>query len=44
MLGALIALFIATQTIQPVSPPPNYPAVEGQLGTSLQQLQESVNP
>lgn len=44
MLGALIALFIATQTIQPVAPPPNYPAVEGQLGTSLQQLQESVNP
>jgi serine/threonine protein kinase len=44
MLGALIALFIATQTIQPVAPPPNYPGVEGQLGTSLQQLQESVNP
>ncbi|MFC5929037.1 serine/threonine protein kinase [Cryobacterium melibiosiphilum] len=44
MLGALIALFIATQTVQPVSPPPNYPAVDGQLGTSLQQLQESVNP
>jgi len=44
MLAALIALLIATQTIEPIAPPPNYPAVEGQLGSSLQQLQESVNP
>ena len=44
MLGALVALFLATLTVEPTATPPNYPAVEGPLGSSLQQLQESVNP
>ena len=44
MLGALMALFLATLTVEPSPTPPNYPVVEGPLGSSLQQLQESVNP
>jgi serine/threonine protein kinase len=50
LIGLLVAVVAAIALIflvQPTEPPadaPAYPAVEGDLGTHLQQLQESVNP
>lgn len=41
---AVIALIFFVQPGDTTPPPPAYPAVDGDLGTHLQQLQESVNP
>nr|WP_255455704.1 serine/threonine-protein kinase [Cryobacterium lactosi] len=43
-LAAVIALVFLVQPGDPAPEPPAYPAVEGDLGTHLQQLQESVTP
>ncbi|WEO78377.1 protein kinase [Cryobacterium sp. SO2] len=43
-LVAAIALVFLVQPADPAPEPPGYPAVDGDLGTHLQQLQESVNP
>ena len=43
-LAAVIALVFLVQPGDPGSEPPAYPAVDGDLGSHLQQLQESVNP
>ena len=43
-VAAVIALVFALQPTDPAPEPPAYPAVDGDLGTHLQQLQESVNP
>lgn len=43
--AVLVAFFAITFSTRPSAPdvvPPSYPAVEGPLGTHLQQLQESV--
>jgi serine/threonine protein kinase len=50
LIGLLVAVAAAIALVffvQPADPPadaPDYPAVEGDLGTHLQELQESVNP
>ena len=44
VLAAVIALVFLVQPGDPASEPPAYPAVDGDLGTHLQQLQESVTP
>ncbi len=41
---AIVALTFTLQNRAPASTPPSYPAVEGELGTRLQELQESVTP
>jgi len=43
-VAAAIALVFLVQPSDPGAEPPTYPAVDGDLGTHLQQLQESVNP
>jgi serine/threonine protein kinase len=43
-VAAAIALVFLVQPTDPPTDAPAYPAVEGDLGTHLQQLQESVNP
>ncbi|MGY4859894.1 serine/threonine-protein kinase [Cryobacterium sp. AP23] len=43
-VAAVIALVFFVQPTDPEADPPAYPAVDGDLGTHLQQLQESVNP
>ncbi|WP_241980023.1 serine/threonine-protein kinase [Cryobacterium sp. TMT4-31] len=43
-LAAVIALVFLVQPGDPAPEAPTYPAVDGDLGTHLQQLQESVNP
>jgi len=43
-VAAVIALVFFVQPTDPATAPPDYPAVEGDLGTHLEQLQESVNP
>jgi len=43
-LAAVIALVFLVQPNDPAPEPPAYPAVDGDLGTHLEQLQESVNP
>ena len=43
-LAAVIALVFLVQPRDPAPEPPAYPVVDGDLGTHLQQLQESVNP
>lgn len=42
--AAAVALVFFLQPTDPGGEPPAYPAVDGDLGTHLQQLQESVNP
>jgi hypothetical protein len=44
LVAAIIALFFAFKPAEPAGTPPSYPAVEGTLGTHLQQLQKSVEP
>jgi hypothetical protein len=45
LVVAIIALFFAFRPpSEPAGTPPSYPAVEGTLGTHLQQLQKSVEP
>ncbi|WP_233201989.1 serine/threonine-protein kinase [Cryobacterium sp. Y11] len=41
---AVAALLLLNPAEAPTAVPPSYPAVDGTLGTHLQQLQESVNP
>ncbi|TFD23774.1 serine/threonine protein kinase [Cryobacterium sp. TMS1-13-1] len=41
---AVVALFLINPAEAPAVAPPNYPTVDGTLGTHLQELQESVNP
>lgn len=41
---AAVVLALTLQSRPPAATPPSYPAVEGDLGTHLQQLQESVTP
>ena len=41
---AVIGLVFLVQPTDPATEPPAYPAVDGDPGTHLQQLQESVNP
>ena len=41
---AVAALLLLTPAEAPATVPPSYPAVDGTLGTHLQELQESVNP
>ena len=43
-LTAVLALVFLVQPGDPAPEPPAYPAVDGDLGTHLQQLQESVTP
>ena len=43
-LTAVLALVFLVQPNHPAPEPPAYPAVDGDLGTHLQQLQESVTP
>lgn len=43
-LAAVIAVVFLVQPRDPAPEPPAYPVVEGDLGTYLEQLQESVNP
>lgn len=43
-LAAILALVFLVQPGDPAPEPPAYPAVDGDLGTHLQQLQESVTP
>jgi len=43
-LAAVIALVFLVQPRDPAPEPPAYPVVDGDLGTHLKQLQESVNP
>ncbi|QYF74079.1 serine/threonine-protein kinase [Cryobacterium sp. PAMC25264] len=43
-LAAVFALVFLVQPGDPAPEPPAYPAVDGDLGTHLQQLQESVTP
>ena len=38
------AIFFATRPGAEEAPAPTYPAVEGELGTHLEQLQRSVEP
>ena len=40
----VVALFLWGPAEEPFVAPPSYPAVDGTLGTHLQELQESVNP
>jgi hypothetical protein len=40
----VVALFLWGPVEEPFVAPPSYPAVDGTLGTHLQELQESVNP
>jgi hypothetical protein len=44
LVAVIIALFFAFKPAEPSGTPPSYPAVEGTLGTHLQQLQKSVEP
>ncbi|WP_233205877.1 serine/threonine-protein kinase [Cryobacterium sp. Y82] len=41
---AVAALLLLNPAEAPTAVPPSYPAVDGTLGTHLQELQESVNP
>jgi len=41
---AVLLVVLLNQPGAPEAVPPNYPAVDGTLGTHLQELQESVNP
>ncbi|TFD59174.1 serine/threonine protein kinase [Cryobacterium suzukii] len=41
---AVAALLLLNPAEAPAAVPPSYPAVDGTLGTHLQELQESVNP
>ena len=41
---AVVALLLLNPAEAPTVVPPSYPAVDGTLGTHLQELQESVNP
>jgi serine/threonine protein kinase len=43
-VAAVIALVFLVPMALPADPGPDYPAVDGDLGTHLQQLQESVKP
>jgi len=43
VLGVAAALLTVPRE-DPAPTPPAYPAVEGELGEHLEQLQESVNP
>jgi cell division septation protein DedD len=43
-VAAVIALVFFVPMALPADPGPDYPAVDGDLGTHLQQLQESVKP
>ncbi|TFB99793.1 hypothetical protein E3O42_12940 [Cryobacterium adonitolivorans] len=43
LLTAAAVLFVVPHT-EPAPEPPEYPAVDGQLGDHLEQLQESVDP
>ncbi|WP_166789692.1 serine/threonine-protein kinase [Cryobacterium fucosi] len=44
VLVALAAILFAPRPDAPAATPPSYPAVDGTLGTHLQQLQESLRP
>lgn len=44
LLIAVVVLAVTLQNPAPASTPPSYPPVDGELGTHLQQLQESVAP
>jgi serine/threonine protein kinase len=43
-VAAAVALVFLVQPTDPAPAAPTYPAVDGDLGTHLEQLQESVNP
>ncbi len=44
VLIIILAIMLTPRPSEPAATPPSYPAVDGTLGTHLQQLQESVTP